>query len=64
MHTGQNTKHTDKTAATLYDYKGGGGGRKEKANICVAEDMNCKMNIKPEDHSRLKMVPASLLKSC
>ena len=49
MHTGQNTKHTDKTAATLYNYKRGGGGgggeRKEKNDICVAEDMNCKMKV-------------------
>ena len=47
MHAGQNTKNTDKTAATLFDYKRGGGGeRKEKADIiCVAEEMICKIKV-------------------
>ena len=45
MHTGQNTKHTDKTAATLYDYKGGGGGEKKKPIYVWLGDMNCKIKV-------------------
>ena len=59
MHTGQNTKHTDKTAATLYDYKrggGGGGGEKEKADIFVAEDMNCKKKVNMNVLANIKYI--------
>ena len=46
MHTGQNTKHTDKTGSYIVRLQeGGGGGEEKKANICVAEDMNCKMKV-------------------
>ena len=40
LHKRYNTKHTDRTVTTLYDSRGGGGGR-EKADICVAEETNC-----------------------
>ena len=56
LHKRYNTKHTDRTATTLYDSKGGGGGRRKSRHLCDRRyelQMRVNLNLKCASKHRI-----------